>query len=344
MSEDGQSVWSYYKSFNDQNFLSEYVMQPKPLPLGIEALDRALASDDGFGGIPSGIPTLVGGEPGCGKSAIGTTALYNAPFNGKLPMFFTVEMTRQMVLSRLLSIHTNSRRDVELRNNVPMDERTPQVFWSNTGSVVRARNNGKSVTTVEEAEAYMMSHRHDDPVILAWNDFYRTVYPCVMVVDTYVNAETDETSTVLTADRICEMVENVILGGYTNVFPIIDYLQLTLDGASGDSEYEMVNHASSAFRSLAKKYKIPMLVLSSMRNITPSERKEPPTLSQFKGSGNIGYDAGTAIVLRKDANAEYDQHGVEVPVSAYIIKNRVGPTDRQVDLWFNGAKNVFRKR
>jgi hypothetical protein len=137
MMDGGQSVWGFYKSFNEQDYLSEYVKQPKPMPLGISALDRALAPDDGLGGIPSGIPTILGGEPGCGKSAIGTTALYNAPFNGMLPMFFTIEMTRQMVLSRLLSIHTDAKRRNELSNGAKFNERTAQVFWSSTGNVIQ---------------------------------------------------------------------------------------------------------------------------------------------------------------------------------------------------------------
>jgi len=344
MMENGQSVWGFYKSFNEQDYLSEYVKQPKPLPLGISALDRALAPDDGLGGIPSGIPTILGGEPGCGKSAIGTTALYNAPFNGMLPMFFTIEMTRQMVLSRLLSIHTDAKRRNELSNGAKFNERTAQVFWSSTGNVIRSHTGGNVITEDEEAQRYIMEHRHDDPVIIAWNDFYKTIYRNIMVVDTYVDISTGQTSPVLTADRICEMVRNVIDGGFKHVFPIIDYLQLTLDGASGDSEYEMVNHASSAFRALAKEHRIPVLVLSSLRNVTQAERKEPPTLSQFKGSGNIGYDAGTAIVLRRDPEAEGDEHSVETPVRAYIIKNRVGPPDGQVALWFNGATNTFRER
>ena len=334
-----ESVWTLYKSHNEQDYVMEHVYQRAPLPFGIPSLDAALAPRDGTGGMPSGIPTVVAGEPGCGKSALATNAGYNGVFSGVLPMFFTIEMPRQMVISRMLSIHTRAIRDGEAARGVPERDRTRQVWWSTTGNVVR-KNAGHMITSEEEAVAYINDHWTDDPVISAWYDFEANVWPNMMVVDTYVDAGSGETSTALTADRICEMVENVIVSGYPNVFPIIDYLQLTLEG--GEKEYEAVNHASSAYRELAKRYNIPLLLLSSMRNVNGAERKETPTLAQLKGSGNIGYDAGTVIVLRRDGEREDGPQGTETPVRAYVIKNRVGPPGAEVPLMFNGGLNAFR--
>ena len=334
-----ESVWTLYKSRNDHDYVMDHVYQRSPLPLGIPALDEALAPAGGTGGAPSGIPTVIAGEPGTGKSALATNACYNGVFSGVLPMFFTVEMPRQMVISRMLSIHTKVKRDSEAKAGVPERVMTPQVWWSTTNNVV-LKKAGHMIETEEEATAYINDHAFDDPVIRAWYDFEASVWPNMMVVDTYVDAATGETSTALTADRICEMVENVIVSGYPNVFPIIDYLQLTLDG--NEKEYEAVNHASSAYRELAKKYNIPLLLLSSMRNVNAQERKEAPTLSQLKGSGNIGYDAGTVIVLRRDGERQKGPQGSETPVRAHVIKNRVGPPGAEVPLMFNGGLNAFR--
>jgi len=338
------NMWALYKSYNDSDYVIEHVLQKEPLPFGIRALDNALsptgsafdAMGNPLGGLPSGIPTVVAGEPGCGKSALAIISSYNAVSRGKLPMFFTIEMPRQMVLSRLLSVHTAQKRAQEERRDGSPS--THQVWWSTTGNVVR-KNAGHIITDYDEATRYVNDHYAHDYVIQAWDDFSTHVYPNMMVIDSYVNASTGETSPRLTCDRICEMVRNVHTI-YPNVYPIIDYLQLTLTGS--DSEYNDVNEASGMYRSLAKELDIPLLLISSMRKAGVNERKEPPSLSQLKGSGNIGYDAGTVIMLRRDDDQDTDKHSSETHITAHVVKNRVGKPNIEAPLIFNGGLNAYR--
>jgi replicative DNA helicase len=189
---------------------------------------------------------------------------------------------------------------------------------------------GHYVSDPTEAMYYMQRYMLGDDgmvdhVLAAWDDFERTIWPRMAIVDHLHSM-----------DQVCASIDSLCSRGL-RIVPIIDYAQL---GADGDgTEYERVTNASHLLQQTAKRWQIPMLALSSLRNIRKEERDQPPNVSQLRGSGHLGYDAGTVMVLRR---ADSQTHGSERGITAYVVKNRVGPINEDgIPLLFNGGANQF---
>lgn len=314
-----RQAWARLKGECDIDYAIAHAMQPDPLPTGISALDAKLG-----GGIPVGTFTVVAGEAGCGKSAFATVASYEAATRGRTPVFFSMEMPAQMVISRMLSVHTAKVRERQAAEGVPEDEMMRQVWWSTTHNVVRMIA-GHSITDPREAASYVAEHLYADPVLSAWDDFERTVWPWIAIPDQ-----------VRTVTDACGIVDELCRCGVRPLV-VLDYLQLGADEDGEGSEYERVTRGSGMLLACVKRWQIPAIVISSMRNVGREERKEAPTLSMLRSSGRIGFDAGTVIVLKRSG----ERQGIEQPIEAHIVKNRVGPSGDFVSLMFNGGKNSF---
>lgn len=315
-------MWARLKAETDVDYAMEHVMRPAPVPTGVRPLDDELG-----GGVPVGTYSVIAGEGGSGKSALACVMAYEAAMNHKVPVFFSMEMPAEQVVGRMLSVHTARRREDERARGVPEEGLTRQVWWSTTHNVVRAIA-GHRVTDPREAEAYVMEHGADDPVLAAWEDFRRTVWPLVAVPDR-----------VSTISEVVETVDELCAVGVSPLV-IVDYLQLGADAEGDGSEYERVTRGSGMLAQMAKRWRIPVVVVSSLRNVGREERKDAPTLSMLRSSGRIGFDAGTVIILRRAGERE----GAVQPIEAHVVKNRVGRSGGVVALDFNGGENSFRRR
>jgi len=311
-------AWAALKASSNVDYALMHMTQPTPVPLGIPQLDSELG-----GGIPVGTFTVLAGEGGSGKSAMAVNALYHAALADRHPVFYSIEMPAHMVISRLLSVHTANVRAIQTARDTDEGLLMRQVWWSTTRNVVD-RLAQRELQTDADVAWYAREFWTRDPVLVAWEHFERTVWPRMAVVQDAPNI-----------DWICANVRQLVEDG-VRPMPIIDYVQL---GATGEgTEYELVTRASHALQQLAKDCRVPMLVLSSLRNINKSERDDAPTLGMLRGSGHLGYDAGTVIVLSKHG----ERVGSEQPVVAHVIKNRVGPSGIEVPLTFNGSMNQFK--
>lgn len=319
MSTSANEAWESLREGSTRfEFECEYVLQRPPAPTGIGVLDNRLG-----GGLHSGTYTIIGGDPGSGKTAIACKAAYTLAMAQMHPVFYSFEMTKMQLVSRLLSVHTRANRG-----------RLETVKWSDLRDMLMMSEDERqrvadadSRTQYETVMHYVSAHREDDAVLRAWYDFRDAVYPHMIIRDDMqdIGQVTDEVSGLCAAGiRPCV---------------IVDYLQLA---AAGDSdEYQLVTKASHALQQMAKKHNIPVLLVSSLRNLNKSERDDEPQLSQFRGSGHVGYDAGAAIVLRKSGGlVTHRGIGICQRVTAHVIKNRFGEVG-EVDLDFNGAFNVF---
>ena len=320
--ETAQSVWARLKAATDVDYAMEHVMRPAPVPTGVVPLDRELG-----GGVPVGTYAVIAGEGGCGKSALACVMAYEAASSGRPAVFFSMEMPAEQVVGRMLSIHTTKRRDEERARGVPEDMMTRQVWWSSTHKVVQ-RMAGHAIDSEREAEAYIAEHGPFDSVLAAWEDFRASVWQLVSVPDS-----------VATISDACEIVDALCSVGVRPLV-VVDYLQLGADGEGDGSEYERVTRGSGMLAQLAKRWKIPVVVVSSLRNVGREERKDAPRLSMLRSSGRIGFDAGTVIVLRRAG----ERDGAVQPVEAHVIKNRVGRSGGCVTLDFNGGLNLFSPR
>ena len=315
-----RQAWARLKTETMLDYAMVHAMQPEPVPIGVPALDAKLG-----GGMPVGTYTVVAGEGGAGKSAMACVAQYEAATAGRMSVFFSLEMPAQMVVSRLLSIHTARKRALQEKNGVPESERMRQVWWSTTHNVVR-KIAGHQIADANEAMAYVARYLHSDPVLEAWDDFERHVWPYMAVHD-HVSTVTEVIGIV---DELC--------GAGIRPLVILDYLQLGADADGDGNEYERVTRGSGMLLACVKRWQIPAMVISSMRNVGREERKDAPTLSMLRSSGRIGFDAGTVVILKRAG----ERDGSEQPIEAHIVKNRVGPSGIEVPLTFNGGMNQFK--
>lgn len=301
-------------------FEFEYVMQRPPAPTGIRLLDDKLG-----GGLHSGTYTIIGGDPGSGKTAIACKACYTLAVNGMFPIFYSFEMTKMQLVSRLLSVHTRMKGNRERLETVKWASLRDSLMIGK--DELQRMADADSRTQYERVMRYVSDHKDDDAVLRAWRDFRDTVYPRMIVRD-------DVQDIAQVAQEVADLCESGL-----HPCVIVDYLQLA---AAGDKdEYQLVTNASHVLQKMAKRHNIPVLLVSSLRNLNKSERDDEPQLSQFRGSGHVGYDAGAAIVLRKSGGlVSHRGVGLCQRVTAHVIKNRFGDIG-EVDLDFNGALNVF---
>jgi hypothetical protein len=80
-----------------------------------------------------------------------------------------------------------------------------------------------------------------------------------------------------------------------------------------------------------------VLALSSLRKLSPQDRKDGPSLDWFRGSGHVGYDAEQAVILTVDHRKGEDGR-MEPCVASNgategrmtIVKNRTGASGTSV--------------
>lgn len=320
---DEQSPWSRLVATTGIDYVAEHIAHPAFATTGIDRLDQALG-----GGIVGGTYTVIGGEGGVGKTALATIAAYHIACSGKWrALVFSAEITRKQMYDRLLAVHTRAHPERFRHEDL--------VWWSKVEAESDTRLGTEETMRLwmaDESELnaakvqYLLGDGADDPVIAAWRDMESVLGGKLVVVDEGV-----------TCDRICEIVRELRKANEP-VVPIIDHMHAIAppEGVPSDKEYESITAISHRLRDLAKECRCPMLVLSELRNINKSERDEP-SLSWFRGSGHVGYDAGTAIVLMR---------GEDVPegraVKAHVLKNRRGESGAVLDLVFSGAAQTIK--
>ena len=108
---------------------------------------------------------------------------------------------------------------------------------------------------------------------------------------------------------------------------IVDYLQLVRCRGYGPRDRtNEIGAISSAFKEMAKEFRLPFLVLSQLSRANESDERAPQ-LSDLRGSGEIEQDADTVILLsRQKALATADSADLPRPVRVNVAKHRNGRT------------------
>gem|GEM_PF-2404335 len=314
--------WARIVAANGIDYVAEHIAHPSVATTGVVRLDEALG-----GGMVAGTYTVIGGEGGAGKTALALNAAYRIAMGGEYrALVFSAEITRKEAYDRLLSVHT--------QNNVDRFGRGGLVWWSSAEHESDARL-GRDETMrlwhvssdeLERAKMeYLAGEGAQDPVVAAWADMSSALGDRLVVIDEDV-----------TCDRICRTVTELTAAG-VQVVPIVDHMHAIAppEGVKSDQEYDAITAISHAFRQLAKSCRCPMLVLSELRNIRDSERKEPQ-LGWFRGSGHVGYDAGSAIILMRGEETAGGR-----TVEAHVKKNRRGESGAVLQLTFNGRAQTI---
>lgn len=139
---------------------------------------------------------------------------------------------------------------------------------------------------------------------------------------------------------------------------IVDYLQMLSLGIALNSERknlterQAIDKAIYDLKSVSRKYKTAVFVLSSMnRNAQEEESNKLITMSAGKESGNIEYTAGTLLSLDYEERPNFGRNGgtseseeaVKVPrkMRIFVHKNRYGVPKQSVNLDYYSRSNLF---
>lgn len=124
---------------------------------------------------------------------------------------------------------------------------------------------------------------------------------------------------------------------------LIDYLQLLepVDKSLKDG-YTIVTENSKTLKKIARKYNIPVVVLSQLSRSLEMRGDKRPILSDLRESGSIEQDADVVLFLyRPDL---YNSNPVCKNTAELIIaKNRQGRRDVVIPLTFNGSRVEFKE-
>lgn len=137
---------------------------------------------------------------------------------------------------------------------------------------------------------------------------------------------------------------------------IVDYLQMLSLGIALNSdrknltERQAIDKAIYDLKSVSRKYKTAVFVLSSMnRNAQEEESSKLITMSAGKESGNIEYTAGTLLSLDYAERPNFgretseSEEAVKVPrkMRIFVHKNRYGVPKQDVFLDYYSRSNLF---
>jgi replicative DNA helicase len=129
---------------------------------------------------------------------------------------------------------------------------------------------------------------------------------------------------------------------------VIDYLQLITSpqDSRGAKQNETVRVAeiSRAFKMLAKDYNIPVILLSQLSREVERRQGKRPQLSDLRDSGAIEQDADIVMFIhRKDKQPGAEKGPEDKTAQLIISKNRNGPSDIVIPLWFEEGHTLFRE-
>lgn len=122
-----------------------------------------------------------------------------------------------------------------------------------------------------------------------------------------------------TLDEVCATITlNANMGRCGIAY--IDYLQLMSSSENDDSLYRQVTGMTKRLKKLAKKLKIPIVLLAQLNRKNVTE-KRAPQLHDLRDSGSIEQDADIVIMLDRSDESEMGWYTI---LNMYIRKNRGG--------------------
>lgn len=123
---------------------------------------------------------------------------------------------------------------------------------------------------------------------------------------------------------------------------VVDYLQLLSPSGKGTKNREVeVAEISRDLKSLAVKYKVPIIVLSQLSRALESREDKRPMLSDLRESGAIEQDADVVMFVYRDEWYHPDDPSSRGMAEILIRKNRGGVNNRNVEMCWQPSKVRF---
>ena len=230
---------------------------------------------------------VVGGYTNMGKTACSLNFVSHLVKQGKRVVFYSLEMSKTDILSRLLGVMTE-QNGITILKNFPHD--TEKVSESMRMLIDSGMSIYSEKVNLAEIESSMTEEHLKKPVDLF----------------------------------------------------VVDFLQ-NVQVKNADNEYQQISTAIIEFQQLAKRLKVPIMVLSQISN--EGARNTNDSVMSFKGSGTIAAAADIAIELMYGEEDKADRirkinEGQPVSMKWNIRKNRHGKVGH-IDMSFNGRTGVF---
>jgi replicative DNA helicase len=146
----------------------------------------------------------------------------------------------------------------------------------------------------------------------------------------------DESSS-LTADQLCARAR-ISKRRHGTAIVMVDYLQKMRFTGTQAQRYLDVTAACVSMAGLAKEENLAVLLISSVSEKNGSHRNSPPTLQDFRQSGDIAYEASTALLIHREIDEQ-----TEKPMHDGMIIVAKARSDEggAVRVWFNSSNLTF---
>jgi replicative DNA helicase len=144
----------------------------------------------------------------------------------------------------------------------------------------------------------------------------------------------------LTADQLCARAR-ISKRKQGTAIVAIDYLQKMKFSDKPAQRSMEVTAACVAMAGLAKDENFALLLLSSVSEKSGSHRNNPPTLQDFRQSGDIAYEASTALLIHREIDDETEQPKQDGMI--IVVKGR-SDAGGAVNVWFNTDTLTFEER
>lgn len=305
--------------------MSAYLAMPDPVPTGVGKLDQLLG-----GGMTRGV-TVVGGGPGAGKTVTACMAAAMMAMRGQRVVYASYETAWEVVQLRCASAWSCTTEG----------QAAGAEFFQWSG-VANGREKASRPAYAGKGRAELSRYL----VGSAADPITRTL--------TLWDEGPGRNLAVLTSDNsvhdLCELCQQVCREDGRPPVLVVDYIQIVPTGATRQQDdYERVTEVMGALRTHAyHELGGNVLALSSLRKLSPQDRKDGPSLDWFRGSGHVGYDAEQAVILTVDTVK--DEGGHQVPSIAAngategrmtIVKNRTGASGTSVATLLYGWCSVI---
>lgn len=299
--ENGNDIFDSYDQFLFDLINIKNREHDDHIPTGFDNLDKLLN-----GGVEKGT-TFLGAISSLGKSTFMLNVAFNMAENGIKVLFFSLEMSREKVNEKILSMIMFKKYNVSVSSTQIHNWYTV----THTKEEVDAFNN---------AVEYMREH----------------ILCNLFIITNKMHKKVNLTENRITSDDIkkyylkfmnrCSVNDKVVI--------IVDYLHiLQQDYNLKLTDKQNVEKSVNELVCLADDYDIPIIVISSFNR---DNYKEFANMSAFKESGLIEYSADCAIALQyadmfnddssasKDFDIRKAQSEETRKVQAVILKNRYG--------------------
>jgi replicative DNA helicase len=146
----------------------------------------------------------------------------------------------------------------------------------------------------------------------------------------------DESSS-LTADQLCARAR-ISKRKQGTAIVCVDYLQKMRFNGSQAQRYMDVTAACVAMSGLAKDESLALLLISSVSEKNGKGRNDTPTLQDFRQSGDIAYEASTALLIHREIDDETER---PMQDGMIIIAKARSDEGGAVKVWFNTNTLTF---